>query len=72
MGQIYFIWGLIGETLSLGVQFGFNWEDWNFKRLNFIFTKLIDWNQGKIVTCCVFGIFSFSFFQCALFPELQV
>jgi hypothetical protein len=48
MGQINFIWGLIGEKLSLGAQFGLNWEDWNFKRSNLIFTKLIDWNQGQI------------------------
>jgi len=47
MGQINFIKGLIGENLSLRAQFGFNWEDWNFKRLNLIFfTKLIDWNHG--------------------------
>jgi hypothetical protein len=46
MGQINFILGLIGKQLSLGAQFGLNWEDWNFKRLNLIFTKLINWNQG--------------------------
>jgi len=45
MGQINFTRGLIGEKLSLRVQFGLNWEDWNFKRPNLIFTKLIDWNQ---------------------------
>jgi hypothetical protein len=44
MGQINFIWGLIGEKLSLGALFGLNWGDWNFKRPNLIFTKLIDWN----------------------------
>jgi hypothetical protein len=47
MGQINFIRGLISETLSLGAQFGLNWEDWNFKRPNLIFTKLINWNQGQ-------------------------
>jgi hypothetical protein len=47
MGKINFIWGLIGEKLSLGAQFGLNWEDWNFKRPNLIFTKLIDSNQGQ-------------------------
>jgi hypothetical protein len=31
----------------LGAQFGLNWEDWNFKTPNLIFTKLIDWNQGQ-------------------------
>jgi hypothetical protein len=46
MSQINSIRGLIGEKLSLGAQFGLNWEDWNFKRLNLIFTKSIDWNQG--------------------------
>jgi hypothetical protein len=31
MGQINFIWGLIGkQTLSLGVQFGLNWKKLNF------------------------------------------
>jgi len=45
MGQIKFILGLIGKQLSLGAQFGLNWKDWNFKRLNLIFTKLINWNQ---------------------------
>jgi len=39
--------GLIGKNLSFGAQFGLNWEDWNFKRPNFIFTNLIDWNQGQ-------------------------
>jgi len=47
MGQINFIWDLIGKTLSLGSYFGLNWEDWNFKRPNLIFTKLIDWNQWQ-------------------------
>ena len=42
MGQINFIWGLISEKLSLGAEFGLNGEDWNFKRPNLIFTKLID------------------------------
>jgi hypothetical protein len=46
MGQINFIRGLIGEKLSLGAQIRLNWEDWNFKGSNLIFTKLIDWNQG--------------------------
>jgi len=46
MGQINFIRGLISKILSLGAQFEFNWEDWNFKRPNLIFTKSIDWNQG--------------------------
>jgi hypothetical protein len=32
MSQINFIRGLIGETLSLWVQFGLNWEEWNFRR----------------------------------------
>ena len=45
MGQINFIWGLIGELLSLGAYVGLNWEDWNLKRPDLIFTKLIDWNQ---------------------------
>jgi hypothetical protein len=47
MSQINFIWGSIGKQLSLEVQFGFNEEDWNFKRQNLIFTNLIDWNQGQ-------------------------
>jgi hypothetical protein len=42
--QINFIWSLIGKQLSLGSQFGLNWEDKNFKRPNLILTKLIDWN----------------------------
>jgi hypothetical protein len=46
MGQINFIWGLIGEKLSFGAYFRLNWGDWNFKRPNLICTKLIDWNQG--------------------------
>ena len=49
MSQINFIRGLVGEKLSFEAQFGLNWEDWNFKRSNLIFTNLIDWNQGKIV-----------------------
>jgi len=47
MSQINFIWDLIGKTLSLGAQFELNWEDWNFKRLNIVFTKLINWNEGQ-------------------------
>jgi hypothetical protein len=47
MGKINFIWGLIGEKLSLRTQFGLNWENWNFKRSNLIFIKLIDSNQGQ-------------------------
>jgi hypothetical protein len=46
MGQINFIRDLIGEKLNLGAQFGFTWEDWNFREPNLIFTKSIDWNQG--------------------------
>jgi hypothetical protein len=46
MGQINFNKGLIGEKLSLRAQIEFNWEDWNFRRLNFIFNMSIDWNQG--------------------------
>ena len=46
MGKINFIRGLIGEKLSLGAQFDLNWEDENSKRLNLIFTKSIDRNQG--------------------------
>jgi hypothetical protein len=46
MGQINFIRGLIGEKLSLGAQFTLNWEDWNFRRPNLIFTKSIGSNQG--------------------------
>jgi hypothetical protein len=45
MGQINFTRGLISENLILRAQFGLNWEDWNFKIPNLIFTKLIDWNQ---------------------------
>jgi len=30
---------LIGENLSLGAQIEFNWEDWNFREPNLIFTK---------------------------------
>jgi len=44
MGQINFIRGLISEKLSLGAYFELNWEYWNFKTPNLIFTKLIDWN----------------------------
>ena len=47
MSQINFIRGLICEKLSLGAQFEFNWEGWNFRRPNLIFTKSIDWNQGQ-------------------------
>jgi hypothetical protein len=46
MGQINFNKGLIGEKLSLRAQIELNWEDWNFRRLNFIFNMPIDWNQG--------------------------
>jgi hypothetical protein len=42
MGQINFIRCLVGKNISLGAQFGLNWEDWNFRRLNLIFTKSID------------------------------
>jgi hypothetical protein len=41
MGQINCLKGLIGEKISLGAQFGLNWEDWNFRRPNLIFTKSI-------------------------------
>ena len=47
MGQINFIRGLIGEKLSLGAQFRFNWQDWNFKRPNLIFTQFVE-IRGKI------------------------
>jgi len=46
MSQINFMRGLIGEKLSLRAKFGLNWEYWNFKRINLIFTKSIDWNRG--------------------------
>jgi len=46
MSQINFIWGLIGEKLSLEAHFGFNWEDWNFRGPTLIFIKLIGLNQG--------------------------
>jgi hypothetical protein len=46
MDQINFMRGLICEKLSLRAKFGFNWEYWNFKRTNLIFTKSIDWNRG--------------------------
>jgi hypothetical protein len=39
MSQINFIRSLIWN-IKFGVQFGFNWEYWNFKRPNLIFTKL--------------------------------
>ena len=42
MGQINFNKGLIGEKLSLRAQIELNWEDWNFRRLNFIFNMPID------------------------------
>jgi hypothetical protein len=45
MGQINFIRDLIGHKLILGVQFGLNWEDLNFRGQNWIFTKLIDSNH---------------------------
>jgi len=48
MGQINFIRHVISETLSLGAQFGLNWENWNFRGSNLIFTKSVDSNQGKI------------------------
>jgi len=41
-----FIKGLIDEKISLRAQFRLNWEDWNFRRPDLIFTKLIDSNQG--------------------------
>jgi hypothetical protein len=47
MGQINFVRDLIGEKLSLGAQFELNWEDWNFKGLNLIFTKSIGSNGVK-------------------------
>jgi hypothetical protein len=31
----------------LEAQFEFNCDDWNFRKPNLIFTKSIDWNQGK-------------------------
>jgi hypothetical protein len=46
MGQIKFIRDLIGEKLSLGPHFGFNWEDWNFREPNLNFTKSIGSNKG--------------------------
>jgi hypothetical protein len=46
MGQINFMRGLICEKLSLRAKFVLNWEYWNFKRINLIFTKSIDWNRG--------------------------
>jgi len=46
MGQINFIRGLIGEKISLETQFGLNWKDWNFRRSNLTFIKLIARNQG--------------------------
>jgi hypothetical protein len=45
MGQIGCIRDLIGEKLSLGVQFGLNWEYYNFIIPNLIIIKSIDWNQ---------------------------
>jgi hypothetical protein len=45
MGQINFIRDLIGEKISLETQFELNWEDWNFRRPNLIFIKLIARNQ---------------------------
>jgi hypothetical protein len=47
MSQINFIRDVIGENLSLGAQFGLNWEYWNFRGPNLIFTKSIDSNQGN-------------------------
>jgi hypothetical protein len=47
MGQINFIRDLIDEKLSLEAQFELNRGDWNFRGLNLIFTKSIDWNQGQ-------------------------
>jgi hypothetical protein len=41
MDQVNFIKGLIDEILSLGAQFGLNWEDWNFRISKLICTKLI-------------------------------
>ena len=46
MDQINFIKGLIGETLSLGAQFVFNCEYWNFRRPNIIFAKSNASSQG--------------------------
>jgi hypothetical protein len=37
MGQINFIRNLIGEKLSL--EAWLKWEDWNFRRLDFIFVN---------------------------------
>jgi hypothetical protein len=44
MGQINFNRDLISEKLSLRAQFELNWEDWNFRAPNLIFTKSIDSN----------------------------
>jgi hypothetical protein len=44
MGQIIFVSDLIGEKLSLRAQFWLNWEDWNFRGPNLIFTKSISSN----------------------------
>ena len=46
MSQINFIRNLIGEKLSLRIQFKLNWEDWNLRLPNLIFIKLVGWNQG--------------------------
>jgi hypothetical protein len=46
MSQINWIRSLIGENVSLEAHFKLNWEDWNFRRLNLIFTKSIGSNQG--------------------------
>jgi hypothetical protein len=46
MDQINFMRCLIGEKISLGTQFGLNWEDYNFRRPDLIFTESIDSNQG--------------------------
>jgi hypothetical protein len=45
MGYIKFIRDLIYEKLSLEAQFELNRENWNFRGLNLIFTKSINWNQ---------------------------
>jgi hypothetical protein len=47
MNQINFIRGWIGEKISLGAQFGLNWEDCNFKRPNLIFFQ-VDWFNSRV------------------------
>ena len=46
IGQINFIRDLIGEKLSLEAQFELNWEYWNSRGPNLIFTESVDWNYG--------------------------